>query len=108
MIQCCSSLIACFQLNPDDVALRLSLQPLPVQLLPPGFSNYQKAQYIVDIMKDSVMENPPMFDIFLKALEGAGSWTGKIVSELKRTRLSLQHPGKLAPRAREIYVAIYS
>ena len=105
MIQCCSSLIACVQLNPDDVALRLSLQ-LPV--LPPGFSNEQKAIFIVDIMKDSVMENRLMFDLYLKALEAAGSWTGTTVSELKRTRLSLQHPGKLAPRAREVYVAIYS
>ena len=70
-------------------------------VLPPGLiGNYQKAQFIVDHMKNYVMGNPQIFDLFLKALEGAGSWTGTTVSELK------QHLGKLASRAREVYVAM--
>ena len=93
MNQCYSSLIACVRLNPDDVALQL--RPLGM-VLPRGLiGNYQKAQFIVDHMENYVMGNPQIFDLFLKALEGAGSWTGTTVSELKQTRLSLQHSGKL-------------
>ena len=104
MNQCYSSLLACVRLNADDVALQL--RPLGI-VLPRGLTgNYQKAQFIVDYMKVSVMGNPLIFDLFLKALEGAGSWTRPTVSELKQTRLNLQHSGKLASRAREVYVAI--
>ena len=92
MIQCYSNLTVCVQRSPDDVALQLI--PLGM-VLPPGLTgNYQKAQFIVDIMKRLVMGNPQIFDSFLKALEGAGSWTGTTVNELKQTCLSLQHSGK--------------
>ena len=102
MNQCYSSLIACVRLYPDEVALQLRQLPLGSgMVLPPGLiGNYQKAQFIVDHMKNYVMGNPQIFDLFLKVLEGAGSWTGTTVSELKRTRLSLQHPGKLAPKGK--------
>ena len=108
MNQCYSSLIAWVRLNPGNVALQL--RPLPLGLVLPVppvlIDNYQKARIIVDHMKDSVMGNPLIFDVFLKALEDAGSWTRLIVSELKQTRSNLQHSGKLASRAREVYVAI--
>ena len=82
MNQCYSSLLACVRLNADDVALQL--RPLGM-VLPPGLiGNYQKAQFIVDHMKNYVMGNPLIFDLFLKALEGAGSWTGPTVCELKQ------------------------
>ena len=85
MNQCYSSLIACVRLNADDVALQL--RPLGMVLPRGSIGNYQRAQFIVDHMKDSVMGNPLMFDLFLKALEGAGSRTGTTVSKLKQTRL---------------------
>ena len=95
--RCRKNLVDCIAQSPDEVALRI--KPLDT-IISQQLDNNGKARSIVDYMQGFVQRDPQLFGAILKALEGAGPWTKKIVDELKQTLSSLQGSGKLNCEAR--------
>ena len=86
-------LITCFKQSPNDIADQLR----PLGILAPGDlefltnpqnNNDQKARRIVDVVMNHTQTDPQVFHKFVSALKAAGTWTKKIVSELKAFLLS--------------------
>ena len=108
--QCRKNLVDCISAQSPDEVLQVALQlkPLDKILRLQQLDNHGKARSIVDYMQGLVQRDTQLFDTILKALEGAGPWTKRVVDELKQTLSSLQDSGKLNCEARDsmqVYVA---
>ena len=87
--KCFSTLVSCIEQSPDDVVSNLR----PAGILAPKnlseLNNLQrsdsiKAQRIMDIVVNQVKNDPSKYNLFVEALENAGSWTGSAVRMLKQ------------------------
>ena len=87
LTHCYPRVYTCVEQSPDDIVAHLrpsgTLAPGDLSFLEnPQNGNGQKAQKIINVVLNQVKMDPRVFNTFISALKGAGSWTKNIVNEL--------------------------